>query len=99
MSLVVVHRDDEVVVASAGDEEDGVGWQRPAGVDPVGLQPFDRRSDLLLLLAVALLSACKETPAPTTETAAQAASDKIAIKDDVPSRLAQLPKTERLGKL
>lgn len=44
--LVVVHRDDQVEVAAAGQEERGVGRERAAGVDAVGLQLFDGLGDL-----------------------------------------------------
>jgi hypothetical protein len=52
MALVVVHRDDQVVVAAAGQEEGGVGRERADGVDPVGLELLDGRGDLLRFLAV-----------------------------------------------
>ena len=40
VALVVVHGHDQVVVAAAGEEEGGVGGQRPVCVDAVGDQCF-----------------------------------------------------------
>src|SRR5699024_9487576 len=51
--LVVVHRDDEIVVSAAGEEEGSIGWQRPDGVDAGILEPGDCGSDLLRFFAVA----------------------------------------------
>ena len=45
---------------------------------------------LLCLSLIVLALACKETPAPTP---AETATDKLEIKSDVPSRLAQMPRT------
>ena len=53
MPLVVVHGDDQVVVAASGEEESGVGGEWAAGVDAVGAQGLERGHDLLCLLAVA----------------------------------------------
>src|SRR4029079_11039169 len=46
VSLIVVHRDDEYVIPTAGEEERGVSGQRPVHIDSFGTQRFECGNDL-----------------------------------------------------
>jgi len=52
VTLVVVHRHDEIEVAADGPEEHGVGGERALRVDPGGLHGSNGRRDLRFFLAV-----------------------------------------------
>jgi hypothetical protein len=51
VTLVVIHRHDEIEVAAAGAKEERIGGKRPFHANAARAEPIDRRDDLLRFLA------------------------------------------------